>query len=646
MSVFRGLVVAAVVVGAGGVPAVADGVSPSRWAGDEPGTEHVLVNGVPDDQVRLPVRPENWSGATGLAVAADGSVYASVVGKVLRIDSGGLERVVADSSGRFGRRVELPSSVAADARGGVYFDSSDSILGLDSADEITSRGHVNGLERVAASPDGTVFATSPDGVRRVDDGSEPVPVARVEGIEAIAVTADSAVLFTQRNGHAVQRVGADGVVSAVAGSAGRAGFAGDGGPASSALLNAPRGLAVAPDGTRYIADTGNNRVRRVAVDGTITTIAGTGERAETGDGGPATRAALVEPSSIAVAPDGTVYVGARESGLIRKITPDGAISTFADLDPNHTGPFQTTMRVVHSFAVGPDGAVHLAVRAVDAVLRVTAEGGLAAVDTGPAGPEHPNALAADPDGSLLVGGEHLARLLPDGTSQVVADHSSRGAEFEVDAVAVAPGGTVYFADNDKVFTMRAGDVVEVFTAPEGAGLRGSLATGPDGSLYVVVGNRVHRVRDGEDEVVAGRPREQGDGLLPPADPAAEDGGPATEASLQNPTSLATTPDGSLYISTFGGIRRVDPAGTIETIRPAASTQDSPPDLATGPGGDLYLLDREHNNISVLVRPSEMDGQSYFPWTAFWVAGAALALIVASVGALRARRRDQSRVLSS
>ena len=87
------------------------------------------------------------------------------------------------------------------------------------------------------------------------------------------------------------------------------GFAGDGGPATSAFLNQPTGVAVDLDGNIYIADTGNARVRKVSADGTINTIAGTGIFGFTGEGGPATSAELDGPSSVAVGPGGKVYVG-------------------------------------------------------------------------------------------------------------------------------------------------------------------------------------------------------------------------------------------------------------------------------------------------------------------------------------------------
>src|SRR5207248_1587214 len=107
--------------------------------------------------------------------------------------------------------------------------------------------------------------------------------------------------------HVVRKVAPDGTISTVAGT-GRAGFNGDGILATAAQLNEPGGVAVAPDGSLLIADGLNFRVRRVGPDGVIRTVAGTGRRGFSGDGGPATRADLSVLDILAVDGRGTVYV--------------------------------------------------------------------------------------------------------------------------------------------------------------------------------------------------------------------------------------------------------------------------------------------------------------------------------------------------
>jgi NHL repeat-containing protein len=115
-------------------------------------------------------------------------------------------------------------------------------------------------------------------------------------------TTDGGFLIADTGNDRIRRVSPDGTITTVAGD-GTRGYGGDGGPATQAELSSPHNLAVLPDGGFLIADEGNNRVRRVWPDGTITTIVGTGESGFSGDGGPPTDADLNEPKAIAVLPD-------------------------------------------------------------------------------------------------------------------------------------------------------------------------------------------------------------------------------------------------------------------------------------------------------------------------------------------------------
>ena len=107
------------------------------------------------------------------------------------------------------------------------------------------------------------------------------------------------------------------------------GFAGDGGPAVAAQLDGSQGVAIAADGSTLIADTRNSAVRRVAPNGIITTIAGTTTPGFSGDGGPATAAELDSPTDVAVLADGSVLVSDTGNNRVRRIAPDGTIITVA-----------------------------------------------------------------------------------------------------------------------------------------------------------------------------------------------------------------------------------------------------------------------------------------------------------------------------
>jgi hypothetical protein len=133
---------------------------------------------------------------------------------------------------------------------------------------------------------------------------------------------------SDRDNNRVRRIASDETITTVAGN-GSGGFFGDDGPAIAASLDDPAGLAVDGKGNLYIADSNNNRIRRVDSEGRITTIAGTGGSSSTGDGGPATAATMADPEGIAIAADGTLYVGEAAGNRVRRIAPDGTISTFA-----------------------------------------------------------------------------------------------------------------------------------------------------------------------------------------------------------------------------------------------------------------------------------------------------------------------------
>src|SRR5207248_884844 len=126
----------------------------------------------------------------------------------------------------------------------------------------------------------------------------------------------------------VMKIRSDGTVTTIAGT-GLGGFSGDGGPATAAQLNGPSGVAVAADGTLYIADTRNHRIRKITSDGIITTIAGTGTLGFSGDGGPAISARLQSPAQVLVQGDGTLYIADWGNQRIRTIAPNGIISTLA-----------------------------------------------------------------------------------------------------------------------------------------------------------------------------------------------------------------------------------------------------------------------------------------------------------------------------
>ena len=138
----------------------------------------------------------------------------------------------------------------------------------------------------------------------------------------IAFDARGHLYIAERDNHVVRKVdAATGVISTLAGT-GVAGFSGDGGPASRAQLRQPHSIAIGPDGRLLICDVGNHRLRAVDLStGTIETIGGTGERLPTPDGAPLKGTPLNGPRTLAIDRDGAIYLALREGNAIYRIAP-------------------------------------------------------------------------------------------------------------------------------------------------------------------------------------------------------------------------------------------------------------------------------------------------------------------------------------
>ena len=147
-----------------------------------------------------------------------------------------------------------------------------------------------------------------------DGGPATQAVLRPNGL---AVGPDGALYIADNEQGRIRRVGPDGIITTVAGP-GVESLYRDGGPATQAYLGGPYGLEVGPDGTIYIG-TQHHRVRRVATDGIITTIAGTGLPGSTGDGGPATQAKIDQAYAVALGQDGSLYIGDNPNSRVRKV---------------------------------------------------------------------------------------------------------------------------------------------------------------------------------------------------------------------------------------------------------------------------------------------------------------------------------------
>ena len=317
----------------------------------------------------------------------------------------------------------------------------------------------------------------------------PAQAASLNGPFDVAFDSAGNLFFSDTFNHRIRRVDArTGTITTIAGN-GEAGYAGDGGPAVQASLNEPYGIAIDRAGNIFVADRLNRRVRRIdAANGTITTLAGTGEPAYSGDGGPAARAGFAEPNGLALdAGERHLYIADVADHRVRSVDlSSGAIATFAGTGaPEHGGDdgpvAEARIFGARAVKLGPDGTIYIlerqgsSLRAVDAATGIitTIAGTTGRGYSGDGGPalaavfDAPKEMAIDPDGNLLIVDteNHAIRLIGRSTGVVTTIAGGRKG-------GRGDGGPATAAGLDR---------------PHGA------VVGPDGAIYIGDTNN-HRIR--------------------------------------------------------------------------------------------------------------------------------------------------------
>jgi streptogramin lyase len=233
----------------------------------------------------------------------------------------------------------------------------------------------------------------------------------------------------------------------------------------------PEALVMGPSGNVYIADDGGNQILERLASGSFVVVAGTGRAGFSGDGGPATQAAINDPQGMAFGPDGSLYFADSMNNRIRKISPDGIISTVvgsgstASWIPNGTPAFDARLTHPDDVIVGPGGALYIAATSNNEVLRLDANGSLTIVagsqsqvggygvggSAAIASPDYPAALAFDGAGDLYIYGSNHHSLLmvtPSGTmTEPLVQGFRPGGNA---AFASAPDGSVIALDGESL----------------------------------------------------------------------------------------------------------------------------------------------------------------------------------------------------
>ncbi len=509
-------------------------------------------------------------------VAVDGAGNLYIVDSlnhcIRQVDAAGTIATVAGSrtagfSGDGGPAVQaqlfLPRGAATDGAGNLYIADTFNhrIRRIDAAEIITT---VAGT--AAAGFDGGGF----DRGGFSGDGG-PAAQARLMFPQNVAADGAGSLYIADSGNHRIRRIDAAGAITTFAGT-GESGFSGDGGPATQAQLSSPGGAALDEAGNLYIADNGNQRIRRVDAAGTIATVAGTGESGFDGDGGPVTQALLSGPRGVAVDKEGNFYIADSGNHRIRRVDSAGIVTTVAGTLERGDG--------------GPASQAQL---------------------------NEPAGAAVDETGNLYIADTFHHRIRRVDSAGIIATAAGTGEGQDmvppvwipVSLAAAGSGAVGLNGDGVPAVETR-------LTHPYG------VAADEAGNLYVADtgNNRIRRVNSmGIVTTVAGTGDSGFDG----------DGGPASQAQLSNPLGVAADYAGNFYIADTLNhcIRRVDSAGIITTVAgigrfnpvngggfsgdggPAGRAQiNSPGGVALDGAGNLYIADTGNNRIRRLTPPAE------------------------------------------
>jgi sugar lactone lactonase YvrE len=450
----------------------------------------------------------------------------------------------------------------------------------------------NRVRKVTAA--GIISTVAGNGVAGLSGNGGQAAAAQLNGPLGVAVDNAGNIYIADTMNNLVRKVAPGGIITTLAGG-GSLGV-GDGGPATSAQLNGPAGVAVDSSGNLYIADSGNNRVRMVAPGGGITTVAGAGSASLWGDGGPATGSQLNTPGGVSVDSSGNLYIADTGNQRVRMVS-NGIINTVAGSGPitpayQGDGGQATAAQLANPMGVAVDRAGNIyiadsgnyAIREVSGGLINTVAGNNACClfqgDYGPA----VKAVLSVPQGVALAG---------DGSVYISESGVGRVRKVLAGIITTKAGTGVLGYSNDGASALIA----------QLSNVAG-LAVDSAGNLYIAdYGNsRVRMVTlGGTISTVAGNgfPGYSGDNGL------------ATNAQLSGPSGLAMDSAGNLYIADAGGnrVRVVSSTGFISTLAgsgqagysgdggsAAAAQLNAPAGVAVDAAGNVYIADTYNNRV--------------------------------------------------
>lgn len=524
---------------------------------------------------------------------------------------------------RFSARFNGPSGVAVDSSGNLYVADARNYT----IRKITPQGVVTTLAGKAGQPG------SDDGV-----GAN----ARFGWPGSVAIDPSGNIIVADPPNHTIRKISPGGTVTTIAGTAGLDGS--NDGNGAAARFFGPEGVAVDGSGNVYVADSANQTIRKITPAGDVTTLAGSPELAGSDDGS-GSAARFNYPCAVAVDAIGNVYVVESNNSIVRKITPEGVVTTLAGMaetigSSDGTGS-DARFNFLQGIAVGSDGSVfvadagNLTIRKISPIGFVTTVAGTTNQDGSSDGSGAdarfgcPIGLATDPAGNVYIadsGNNTIRKLSPENIVTTIAgrprsygstDGAGSRARFNQPAgLSVDNSGNIFIADSANRIIRKISPLGKVTTLAGLADVDGSTdGTGSDarfsiplditidrsGNIYVIDYNSTLRKINpsGYVSTLAGVAWEIG-----------TNDGHGTTARFDNPRGIATDISGNVYVTeTYKyTIRKITPAGDVTTIAgtvgmpgsadgPSAAAQfNEPTGIAVDSSGNVYVADTGNNTI--------------------------------------------------
>lgn len=516
-----------------------------------------------------------------------------------------------------------PTGIAVSSSGYVYFaDTNNNAIRMISPSGVVS------------TVVGYTFASSSLPINYGGDGG-PAIYAKLNAPRGVEVASNGNIYIADTANNAIRMVYANMTITTIAGSGCsevsgcKRGSAGDGGPATSAHLDRPSGVAVASNGNVYIADTGNNVIRVIYPNGTINTFAGTiTSVGYSGDGGAATSALLNGPTSVAIASNGSIYIADNGNNAIRIVSPSGIITTLAGTGCNaalgcasgYSGDGGLATNAMLNNPTGVwfrnNGNSLLIADTSNNVIRSVSSANIISTTIGYYNPDTyvgvmSSALSAYLDspaavslssGSIYIAearGQTIKMLAKNGSVVTIAGNGTAGYSGDgglavnaqvnspTDIVAAA-NGNIYFADTGNnlvrvIYPNGTINTVAGYCIAVGSTCRGGytgdgvpattallnfpsgISVQSNGDIYIadMYNSKIRKVAsNGTISTVAGSFTAGYSG----------DGGPAYLAKLNRPSSISVAADGTIYFADTGNnvIRMIATNGTIGTVAGASS----------------------------------------------------------------------------